>query len=159
MGQFEEDTAAANKLFVEAVQLVKLADPEKAFRKLNEIVDDYPSTDLAVKLISGQDTGSISLEDVTKEAERAREEAQRSRKKAERAAEEVREEEEESLEFEKTRKAAEQGDAVAQFKLGFMYDYGRGIPVNDAEAVKWYRMAAEQGNELAKYYLEELEAE
>ena len=159
MGQFEEDTAAANKLFVEAVQLVKLADPEKAFRKLNEIIDNYPSTDLAVKLISGQDTGSISLEDVTKEAERAREEAQRSRKKGERAAEEVREEEEESLEFEKTRKAAEQGDAKAQYKLGVMYDYGRGVPVNDAEAVKWYRMAAEQGNELAKYYLEELEAE
>ena len=155
MSQFEEDTAAANKfladtaraneLFVEAVQLVKLADPEKAFRKLNEIIDDYPSTDLAVKLISGQDTGSISLEDVTKEAERA--------------AEEVREEEEESSEFEKTRKAAEQGDAKAQYKLGVMYDYGRGVPVNDAEAVKWYRMAAEQGNELAKYYLEELEAE
>ena len=114
MSQIEEDTAAANKLFVEAFQLVKRAENvagleekaevlEEALRKLNEIVDDYPSTDLAVKLISGQDTGSISLEDVTKEAERAREEAQRSRKKAERAAKEVREEEEESLEFEKTR--------------------------------------------------------
>ena len=97
MGQFEEDTAAANKLFVEAVKLVKMAENAEALhewrkgffnlrtprskkadalllalRKLNEIIDDYPSTDLAVKLINGQDTGSISLEDVGEAAERAR---------------------------------------------------------------------------------------
>ena len=27
-----------------------------------------------------------------------------------------------------------------------MYDTGDGVPENDAEAVKWYRLAAEQGN-------------
>ena len=54
---------------------------------------------------------------------------------------------------------AEQGNAKAQYNVGLMYDKGWGVPKNDAEAVKWYRMAAEQGNELAKYYLEELEAE
>ena len=41
--------------------------------------------------------------------------------------------------------AAEQGDAEAQFSLGVMYDFGEGVPQNDTEAVRWYRMAAEQG--------------
>ena len=41
--------------------------------------------------------------------------------------------------------AAEQGDATAQFNLGLMYDTGEGVPKNDAEAARWFRMAAEQG--------------
>ncbi|MCE2453479.1 MAG: sel1 repeat family protein [Nitrospinae bacterium] len=41
---------------------------------------------------------------------------------------------------------AEKGDAVAQFKLGVMYDRGENVPQNFAEAVKWYRAAAEQGH-------------
>ncbi|MCH7889487.1 MAG: sel1 repeat family protein [Proteobacteria bacterium] len=41
--------------------------------------------------------------------------------------------------------AAEQGDAGAQFSLGFMYTTGQGVPQDYAEAVKWYRRAAEQG--------------
>ena len=41
--------------------------------------------------------------------------------------------------------AAEQGLAGAQFILGLMYDSGRGVPEDDAEAVKWFRMAAQQG--------------
>ncbi len=43
------------------------------------------------------------------------------------------------------RPLAEQGVAKAQFKLGLMYDNGRGVPQDYAEAVKWYRKAAEQG--------------
>jgi len=43
------------------------------------------------------------------------------------------------------RKAAEQGFAKAQNRLGFLYDLGLGVPENDVEAVKWYRKAAEQG--------------
>ncbi len=43
------------------------------------------------------------------------------------------------------RLGAEQGDAAAQFKLGFMYDSGRGVPQDTAEALKWYRLAAGQG--------------
>ena len=39
---------------------------------------------------------------------------------------------------------AEQGDADAQFFLGFMYGDGQGVAPDDAEAVKWYRRAAEQ---------------
>ncbi len=43
------------------------------------------------------------------------------------------------------RPLAEQGYAEAQFNLGLMYDYGQGVPRDDAEAVKWYRKAAAQG--------------
>ena len=43
------------------------------------------------------------------------------------------------------RQAAEQGDAKAQFSLGFMYANGQGVPKDDAEAMKWYRLAADQG--------------
>ncbi len=50
-------------------------------------------------------------------------------------------------------KAAEQGDALAQFKLGLMYDIGRGVPQDGGAAVKWYRRAAEQGHAKAQYLL------
>ena len=42
------------------------------------------------------------------------------------------------------RRKADQGNASAQFKLGFAYANGEGVPQNHAEAVKWYRKAAEQ---------------
>ena len=32
------------------------------------------------------------------------------------------------------------------YNLGLMYDSGEGVPEDDKEAVKWYRLAAEQGN-------------
>ena len=51
------------------------------------------------------------------------------------------------------RKAAEQGDADAQFNLALMYDYGRGVTEDDAEAVRWYRKAAEQGGARAQLNL------
>ena len=44
---------------------------------------------------------------------------------------------------------AKQGNASAQLGLGGKYDQGQGVMQNYAEAVKWYRMAAEQGNALA----------
>jgi len=55
------------------------------------------------------------------------------------------------------RPLAEQGDAVAQFALGSMYENGRGVSQDDKVAVRWYRLAAEQGqpsaqNNLAKMY-------
>ena len=49
--------------------------------------------------------------------------------------------------------AAEQGDAEAQFKLGEMFEYGRGVRQDDEEAVKWYRLAAEQGHASAQFNL------
>ena len=45
---------------------------------------------------------------------------------------------------------AEAGDATAQWNLGFAYDLGLGVSEDDAEAVRWYRMAAEQGNARAQ---------
>ena len=48
---------------------------------------------------------------------------------------------------------AKPGDAAAQSDLGRMYAIGDGVPQNQAEGVKWYRLAAEQGNELAQYNL------
>ena len=43
------------------------------------------------------------------------------------------------------RRAAEQGNAAAQFGLGIVCAEGRGVRRDDQEAVKWYRRAAEQG--------------
>ena len=34
-----------------------------------------------------------------------------------------------------------------------MYGTGRGVPQDDAEAVKWYRLAAAQGSALGQYNL------
>jgi TPR repeat protein len=50
-------------------------------------------------------------------------------------------------------KAAEQGDAVAQFNFGVMYQTGIGVPQDNAEAVKWFRKAAEQGDAKAQFAL------
>ena len=46
-----------------------------------------------------------------------------------------------------TRPAAEQGVATVRCLLGLSYATGRGVPQDDAEAVRWYRLAAEQGEE------------
>ena len=48
---------------------------------------------------------------------------------------------------------AAQGDAGAQFNLGFMYHWGRGVPQDDAEAVQWFHMAATQGHPWAQVNL------
>ena len=71
--KFHADTARANELFVEAAKLMmKSQDPEskslaqdwleEGFHCLTKIIENYSSTDLAVKLISGQSVGGISLE-------------------------------------------------------------------------------------------------
>ena len=62
-----DDTGITNKLFVEAVQLLRSADKavsdeerwrlsEEALTNLNKIVKRYPSTDLAVNLVSDEIT-------------------------------------------------------------------------------------------------------
>ncbi len=48
---------------------------------------------------------------------------------------------------------ADQGDAAAQYRLGLMYQFGLGVPEDEAEAVKWYRRAADQGYAAAQYSL------
>ena len=52
-----------------------------------------------------------------------------------------------------TRKKAEKGDAAAQCSLGLMYDNGKGVPKDYAEAVKWFRKSAEQGYAAAQFNL------
>jgi TPR repeat protein len=44
------------------------------------------------------------------------------------------------------RPLAEQGNDRAQVNLGWMYENGRGVPQDHAQAAFWYRKAAEQGN-------------
>ena len=41
---------------------------------------------------------------------------------------------------------AEQGDAFAQYNIGLMYEIGDGVPQDDKTAVKWFRLAADQGH-------------
>jgi len=48
---------------------------------------------------------------------------------------------------------AEKGDAKAQHNLGVMYDYGRGVPQDTTNALKWYRSAAEHGIPEAQHNL------
>lgn len=44
----------------------------------------------------------------------------------------------------KYRTAAQTGDADAQWMLGYAYAYGKGVPKDDAQAVKWYHRAVQQ---------------
>ncbi|MSO74665.1 MAG: sel1 repeat family protein, partial [Alphaproteobacteria bacterium] len=48
------------------------------------------------------------------------------------------------------RPLAEQGDADAQYKLGWMYRDGQGVLQDYAEAARWYRKAADQGDAWAQ---------
>ena len=41
---------------------------------------------------------------------------------------------------------AKEGSAIAQSNLGAMYANGDGVPKDYAEAIKWFRMAADLGN-------------
>lgn len=54
------------------------------------------------------------------------------------------------------RKSAEHGNAMGQSNLGFMYENGRGVRKDLAEAAKWFQTAAEQGDGGAQYHLAEM---
>jgi TPR repeat protein len=45
----------------------------------------------------------------------------------------------------------EQGDAGAQYSLGYAYANGRGVTKDDGQAAVWYRKAADQGNVSAQF--------
>ncbi len=49
--------------------------------------------------------------------------------------------------------AAAQNQAVAQYRLGTLYERGQGVAANAATAASWYVKAANQGNRLAMYNL------
>ena len=42
---------------------------------------------------------------------------------------------------------------AAQYNLGVMYRNGRGVSRDQTEAVRWYRLAADQGDARAQYHL------
>lgn len=56
------------------------------------------------------------------------------------------------------RKAANEGDAIAQRRLGQMLQYGDGILKNETEAVRWITRAAENGTAEAQFHLSRLYA-
>ena len=51
-------------------------------------------------------------------------------------------------------KAAEQNEDMAQYNLGLAYSTGKGVPRDTEEANKWFKLAAENGNIMAKLVLE-----
>ena len=77
------DAGEANKLMIEAIKLMDAVDLEpsaekkfdllkEAHDKLTEIINRYPSTDLAVKLATGQRIGKVSLDKIRNALEEAR---------------------------------------------------------------------------------------
>jgi hypothetical protein len=52
-----------------------------------------------------------------------------------------------------TRKAADQGYAIAQNNLGDLYENGHGVPQDYEQAAAWYRKAADKGNAVAQFGL------
>jgi len=48
---------------------------------------------------------------------------------------------------------AEQGIAQAQTFLGLMHDEGNGVPLDDVQAIQWYRLAAGQRDARAQFLL------
>ncbi len=51
------------------------------------------------------------------------------------------------------RPLAEAGDADAQWGMGIIHRFGRGVTVDNEEAVKWYTRSAQQGNMYGQYGL------
>jgi localization factor PodJL len=49
--------------------------------------------------------------------------------------------------------AANQGQAVAQYRLGTLYERGQGVPADGAKAAHWYQASAGQGNRKAMHNL------
>lgn len=48
---------------------------------------------------------------------------------------------------------ADSGDANAQFNIALMYHSGAGVQASEAEAVRWYTLAANNGHPQAMEYL------
>ena len=55
------------------------------------------------------------------------------------------------------RDLAEKGSAQAQYNLGVCYENGEGVEKDTSEAMKWYRIASEQGHKDAETALQKLQ--
>jgi TPR repeat protein len=62
------------------------------------------------------------------------------------------------LPFDKQLTLAKVGDVDAQFEVGLAYETGMNVKVDEAEAARWFRQAALQGNVEAQYHLARLVA-
>lgn len=51
------------------------------------------------------------------------------------------------------RALANEGDRSAQFKLGVLYEEGKGVPKNYTEAIRWYCVASAQGDADAPFHI------
>lgn len=51
------------------------------------------------------------------------------------------------------KQSAELGSITAMTTVGYLYSAGREVPLNDVEAAKWFRMAAEKGDAVAQVNL------
>ena len=63
-----------------------------------------------------------------------------------------------ALPFDKQLTLATVGDVDAQFEVGLAYETGAGVIPDEAEAAKWFRQAALQGNVEAQFHLARLVA-
>ena len=52
--------------------------------------------------------------------------------------------------------SAEQGNAYAQYSLGYMYENGRGVIQDNIRAHMWYNIAASQGYEYATRHRDQI---
>ena len=52
----------------------------------------------------------------------------------------------ENIDLSQLKRSAEEGDADAMFNLGLKYENGQGLKQDYAEAIRWFRKAAELGN-------------
>ena len=55
--------------------------------------------------------------------------------------------------FKLIKPAADAGNFLAEYQLGLMYDFGQGIRENNAEALDWYRKAANKNDPRAEVAL------
>ena len=62
-----------------------------------------------------------------------------------------------TLDLDDIRQAAEQGNAEAQVRLGFMYENGRGVLKDDVLTHMWYNIAGANGSELAREWRDTIE--
>jgi len=104
---------------------------------------------------------NMSLKRLEREAEEAparaaaKEAAERKAREEKEAAERKAREEKEASE--KLHRVAEQGDADAQFNLGYSYFTGQGVTQDYTKAVEWFGKAAAQGHVGAKDWLTKAE--
>ena len=54
-------------------------------------------------------------------------------------------------------KAANQGNAMAQYQLGVCLENGIGVVKDEREAIEWYKKAAELGHEEARERMKSLD--